>query len=191
MLFLSAGLLFFSSWYGGNDPLSDVEINRFLNYVETLDQPRKTFIQQNDVRRFLTADDGKTFYVVNFFQFKKLSGVSDFNEFSRRVVPLWLRYGTHPVFSSTEILNQNSQWDRFTVVRYRSRRDWVDIVSNPNFNEALPLRLAATENNSRFTVTAIRIPNLFLLLLLITSAAVCITYGLKKFAFMIKRGEQS
>jgi hypothetical protein len=189
MLFLSAGLLFFNSWYGGNHSLSDAEISRFLSYVETLDQPSKKFIQQNDVRRFLTGDDGKPFYVVNFFQFKKPSGVSSFNQFSRRVVPLWLRYGTHPVFSSTEMLDEHSQWDRLTLVRYRSRRDWVDIVSNPDFIEALPSRLAATESNSRFIITAILIPNLFLLLLLVVSAALCITYALKKFAFRIKRRE--
>ncbi len=188
VLVLTLPLLLFWQWYGGNAPLTRADVNRFLNQVDLFETNRKHFITQIDLKEFLYADDGKAFYVVNLFKFKPDEGSTHFANFSSAVIPLWLRYGSHPVFASTEFLGKDKSWDRITIVRYRSRRDWIEIMNSDAFIQALPSRFAATENNDRYTVSGILLPNPILALGLFFLMIAFLIFAIRKaLSFMLSR----
>jgi len=137
-----------------------------------------SFLDPETSREFMAKDDGRPFYVINVFRFKEqasalvqngsgLTGREAFAEFSQRAVPLWLRYGTHPVFATNDSPAFDEEWDLVSVVRYRSRRDFMEIQTNPEFHSILPYRLAATEDNIRLKLPATLIPSPLLVLLLV------------------------
>jgi hypothetical protein len=171
-----AALVAFGLWYRGDrEPVTDAEIEAFLGRVAALDAPAREFLERTDPRAFLAADDGRPFYVVNLFRLRERalplpdseverSGVEAMAEFSRRVVPLFLRHGGHPVFA-TDLPSDASQRDLVTVVRYRSRRDWMAIATSDRFLEALPHRLAATDRNTRLALPGTLVPHPLLVVL--------------------------
>lgn len=170
---LASAWVAFGCWYRSGGPaLSTPEIDDVMNRLTSLDSPASEWLDPADTRRFLESDDGKPFFVVNLFRLRDGSGSEDLKEFSRRVVPLWARKGSHPVFVSELVDQPASSWQMVTVVRFRSRRDWADIVASDDFAAALPYRLAATESNLRLSFSGRLIPSPLIVLTLLALTAV-------------------
>ena len=150
------GIAGFLAWYTGpGTPLTPDEITRYVDAASTLDEPERSFLLAPTTLAFLEADDGAPFYAVNLF---KLRAPSELDAFSRAVMPLWLARGAHPVLVGRDVSRTAGEWERLTIVRFRSRRDWMEIAADPRFGAALRHRIAAAEANLRLTVSAWLIP---------------------------------
>ncbi len=171
-------LLTFTLWYRPGERLSSIEQQSFLQAIAALSPELQEFINPAVVAEFMANDDGHQFYVINLFRFKQFADAVDglptgstgqeaFTQFSRAAIPLWLRFGTHPVFATRASDAFSEEWDAVSIVRYRSRRDFMAIQTSAEYHEILPYRLAATEQNIRLKLPAILIPPPLLLLLLL------------------------
>ncbi|MGD2047175.1 MAG: hypothetical protein PVH96_13260 [Gemmatimonadota bacterium] len=168
---LVLGLGLFVFWYGGEtERLRPDEIAAFLEQVEMLDEPARRFLMDPDLVAFLESDDGSPFYVVNLFDLREqaqgveghataLSGSEALSRFARSAVPLWATRASHPLLVATPMPSLTAGWDRITVVRFRSRRDWIAMAIDERFLAALPYRLAAAERNERIRVSARVVPS--------------------------------
>lgn len=172
MLFL-VGML----WYQGGERLSSEEIDHYIDLIEN--QPQNPGGQHDmaALRQFLETDDGKAFYTVNLYKYHDQAQYQDgrssggtgreaFDRFSKVMVRLLLQHSSHPIFGSNWASDNNSGWDRIVIVRYRSRRDIVDIFASQEFAEASAHKWAGLERNERLLVQGLHIPEFYLPMLL-------------------------
>lgn len=166
--------LLFRLWYDGQGkPLTAAEVDYFLDYLSqrpeaelsalnTINRDRET------LRKFLQEDDGKEFIMVNLIQFntspvahpdtgdavRAQALLAEYSKpFFKRILP---RAG-HPV-----IFNQaaggyldswntpETQWHSAALVRYRSRRDMVRLVTDPYFAGIHKYKVAALRQTYAF-----------------------------------------
>ncbi|SDU06251.1 hypothetical protein [Halopseudomonas salegens] len=160
----------FVIWYrGGQAPLSGEEQAYYLAKIEQFTGVAKDFVDMEATRELMRTDDGKPFYVLNVFKFRDqadygdgasdgLSGVDTFKKFRAAVLPIWIKNGAHPVFTTTLSDGFVNEWDMVSVVRYRSRRDYAEIQTSSDFLAILPHRIASAETNIRIKLPGIQIP---------------------------------
>jgi hypothetical protein len=170
-LILTTVLSGFAIWYqGSKSPLTTQEQSAYMVRVSVLQESTQGFLNAAAIKEFLSTDDGRPFFVINLFKFRPRAAYADgrestatganaFQQFSQAVMPVWLRRGTHPVFFTEPNASTKNDWDLVSVVRYRSRRDYVDIITDAAFLDALPHRLAAAERNIRIQLPGTIIPN--------------------------------
>ena len=192
LLSLVIGFAFLRWYEGGREPLSDAEIAAFLSKIDVMPEPHRTFLSSLDLESFMRHDDRKAFYVINLFRLKPtvdleglpdtgMSGQAALNRFTRALLPLWLRHAGHPVFSMAGIREPaGADWDFVSVVRYRSRRDFMEVVLDDLYQQSLPFRLAATESNLRIASVGTEFPRPFALLLLCTMIVLALAYVVER-----------
>lgn len=185
-------------WYrGGQAPLSEEEQADYLAQIEQITGPAKAFVDLNANRELMRTDDGKPFYVINVFKFRELadygatapagiSGVDAFKTFRAAVLPIWIKNGTHPVFSSTLSDQFVNEWDMVSVVRYRSRRDYMEVQTDSDYLAILPHRLASAEANIRLKLPGINVPAPVTLLLFGLLLFLAIGYLLERIILTLK-----
>ena len=140
--------LAFLFWYGGRSkPLSQAEVESLLGEIkrrsgkQSQEGEPPLFQQFRDLAK---SDDGREFYMVNLLKFRKKalypegSSFGDDpmianNRYSRAIIPLLLKHGGHPVFLGQvqgRFLHPGSadDWDQVGIVRYRSRRDMLQMA---------------------------------------------------------------
>lgn len=171
-------------WYRGSEnPLSAQEIDHYIDQIALEQGEVLAFLDIPTNREFLETDDGAPFFVVNLFKFAQrvqdpedasqfVSGKEAFDRFTAKVIPIWLKRGGHPVFASKFVAPAYGNWDYISVVRYRSRRDYAEMLVDEDYLAALPLRLAASVENERAKMAGnpVPIPVALLLLCLVLSA---------------------
>lgn len=131
----------------------------------------------DEIRKFLKRDDGKQFFMMNLVELKKtpdpVDGVpTDISsaEMLRRYTNGWFiralmsRAGwfvflSRPKAGPFEMwgVEPAARWSAFGVVRYRSRRDLMEIVSRPEFHEGHVFKLAAIESTIAYPTQGILI----------------------------------
>jgi uncharacterized protein (DUF1330 family) len=165
-------LAVFVGWYArGGEPLGQIEIDRYLDVIAA--QTQRPGGQHDFValRSFLESDDGQPFYIVNLYDFHDEAryleapspggtGSEAFDRFGAVMFRLLVRHGSHPIFSSSWVAPQTPEWDRIVIVRYRSRRDLVDIFASREFADAATHKWAAIARNGRTLVRAQHLPEL-------------------------------
>ncbi|MCF8198075.1 MAG: hypothetical protein K9J42_04870 [Sulfuritalea sp.] len=169
---LLALLLILLAWYrGGGTPLSPQEVDRYVARIEAQKQVPGGRHHIAELRSFLASDDGKAFYTVNLYRYfarahylspqaGALTGRAAYDRFSRVMIPLQARFGSHAVFG-TDWMNANpGGWDRLVIVRYRSRRDIAEIFASDEFAEASADKWASLERNERLLVQGVHLPEL-------------------------------
>jgi hypothetical protein len=154
----------FFSWYtsfGG--PLTDEEI---AHYTALLEQNAATQGPRDQalLRRFMEQDTGDDFVMVNLIDMYDTPLAVDGVEpgesspevlakymafmypelFSRASHPIWV--GT-PAANAMDLMNAPGmeRWDQLAGMRYRSRRDLLEIASNPDFRGSHDFKIAALE----------------------------------------------
>ena len=157
-----AGYLLFLLWYGFRSrPLAPAEIDGFFEAIKG--RPEGTGTRPEVLRAFLEADDGREFLMVNLVQVqsglvadpvggKPIPGLGLFKRYARRFVPVLLRHGGHPVFAGRKVggyidawnVPPDPGWTMFGLVRYRSRRDLVQLALDPAFENAHPEKMLGT-----------------------------------------------
>ncbi len=191
--------LLFTLWYTNlSGPLTQAEMDAFADQMASSGfEPLA--IQR--MRQFMEEDTGRQFLMVNVMDMaptpRRVAGVpadesSDqmMGRYMEHMFPELLKRASHPiflgrvVFDSMDIVGiQGAEnWTSAVLMRYRSRRDLMDIASNPIFAGKHEFKLAALDKTIAFPVENqlyLSDPRLLLLLILfaIVSATDILVYG--------------
>ncbi len=144
--------LIFLSWYNGwgIDPFTDEEIRTLASKVQ--DQPNSLVILQ-----MLEDDDGGEFFMLNLNRYEYAEnephqGVpASYQAYGMAVIRLLLKRASHPIFSGdlpNFLLNgniENETWDEVILVRYRSKRDFISMVTSDEYLEVFSKRTGGIE----------------------------------------------
>lgn len=145
---LLALYLGFLAWYdGAGPPLGPAEIEQYLTRIQ--ERARAAGLKPDpkllaELRQLVAGDDGAEFYMLNLIRFHAQaryptgapwggSGLDADSRYNRAIVPVLLRHGGHPVFlgaSQGRFIDEagDPHWQRVAIVRYRSRRDLLEMV---------------------------------------------------------------
>ncbi len=140
-------ILFYSIffiWYSNlSGPLNDEEIDSFMKVISERSGNDEQNIQR--LRKFMEEDDGKDFFMVNFLDLM--------NYYMEYMYPEMFKRASHPIFFSEvffpamDIVSAQGmeEWDNVAFVRYRSRKDMLEIGLNPIFDERHLYKIEALE----------------------------------------------
>lgn len=147
--------------------LTQDDINRYLAAIGTqlplLAEEREELLAR--LRRWAEADDGKPVYMLNLMRYYDqphahpgapgaFSGTSEQANahYERAVTPLALRRGSYPLlagqaqgtnlFPSAPALDD---WSRVLVMRYPSRRAFLDLLADPTYAALFPYKAMAVQ----------------------------------------------
>jgi hypothetical protein len=159
--------LAFALWYtnlGG--PLAPGEIERHVARLEAIGEPPERVAH---LRRFMETDTGRQFLMVNLVDLAErppdvagappgASPTQLMGRFFDGLLGEFARRACHPVFAGVAVhgaldlirLDGGGDWESAALVRYRSRRDMMEIV--PSLLERYELKLAALEKHVAFPV---------------------------------------
>ncbi len=144
--------LLFRLWYDNwRGPLTNAEIDDFFAKV------KGKYNGANDpavLRSFLEADDGKEFVMLNLVKIepgmvvdpqtgKELSGREAMRRYSDPFVRALISRGGHPGMVGRKVgpyvdawqVEGDPGWSIFGLMRYRSRRDLLQLAADPRFAE--------------------------------------------------------
>ena len=161
----------FFIWYtsfGG--PLTDEEVTYYIGRMEERDPPLSTE-RLAMLRRFMEEDTGDDFVMVNVIDMyetpQQIEGVEP-GESSDEVLAKYMAYMTpallsrasHPVLygqaanTAMDLMNAEGmeQWTTGAGMRYRSRRDLLDIATNPAFAGSHEFKIAAMRKTIAFPI---------------------------------------
>ena len=155
--------VFFFIWYTNlSGPLNDKEIKFFMKVISERDVNDEQRMER--LRKFMEEDDGKDFFMVNFLDYndtpetmpatgKGASSSNLVNYYMEYMYPEMFKRASHPVFFSDvffpamDIVSAEGMedWDNVALVRYRSRKDMLQIGLNPIFDERHPYKIEALD----------------------------------------------
>lgn len=148
LVLLYAGFL---AWYDADaEVLADADLDGYFAQIreraDTADGEghgqQRLF---DELRRLAASDDGDEFYMLNLIDFREQAlypsgagfdgSARDADaRYNRAIVPVLLRHGGHPLFLGNpagRFLDEpgdHTAWERVALVRYRSRRDLIEMV---------------------------------------------------------------
>jgi hypothetical protein len=140
----------FRFWYdGGGGPLSPDEVAHYVSLVEERGTPPERVAK---LREFLESDTGSDFVMANFIHFHESAAArADMDRYMAHMYPALFRRACHPVLAGPTVaraldlwgIEDGERWSMVGLVRYRSRRDMVEIATNPAFRDAHQFKTAA------------------------------------------------
>jgi hypothetical protein len=183
-LVIAITYLGFFSWYTSfNGPLNPQEIEYYIEKVNASSEELASF------RKFMEEDDGRDFVMINIMEMYdtplQIEGVKPgettdqvLAKYMEYMFPAMLSKASHPVFRGNaasllamDIVNADGMetWTGAAGVRYRSRRDMIEISTNPEFAGRHEFKVAALAKTIAFPVAPFNYlgdPRLLLALLL-------------------------
>ncbi len=184
--------LLFTSWYtsfGG--PVTEEEIDGYLAAFAAAGRPPESTAV---LRGFLEKDDGRQFLMLNLIDLNEqpepqpdtslpVTAQAYIGHYMEHMYPALFARASHPIFAglaqhqSMDIVGIEGaeHWEQAALMRYRSRRDLADIVTNPAFSERHDYKVAALEKTIAFPVGPILYmsdPRFLLALMLLALTAV-------------------
>lgn len=156
-------LLWHEPWF--QTPLTASELEIAFKGMDANQQVSNE--EKQAIRSFFSTDDGKPFYNLNLMLYADravypggvtrpgiVTGVDANDAYVRLVLPHLLRRGSYPVFTSSKIagfLNEAGPgadfFQEIGIVRYRSRRDMLDMILDPDFKAGSPHKFVALAKN--------------------------------------------
>jgi hypothetical protein len=147
---LAALYVGFRFWYdGGGGPISPAEAER---YVAALEARGASAERVAGVRDFLASDTGDDFVMANFIHFQPDEDArAKMDRYMAHMYPALFRRACHPVLAGPVVaraldlwgVDGAAQWSMVGLVRYRSRRDVMEIATDPAFGGAHEFKVAA------------------------------------------------
>ena len=183
----------FELWYGNwSGPLSPDEVKDYMARIEGgAESPDPERLAT--VRRFLETDNGGEFFMANLVRFpsepvtdpktgEPRPGAKVLRGYTDRFMPALFRRAGHPVFVGRAAggyvehwgVEPDPGWSMVGVIRYRSRRDMVELVIDPAFAPAHAFKIAAMSHTLAFPLApgfSVLGPRVWLALLLTLLAA--------------------
>ena len=162
-------------WYVGiPNPLTPAEVDAALAQVEVSQRP--TPAQMTALRAFLEADDGGEFFMLNLVRMQpgevevpgggaREPAPRALERYTGPFLGALLRRAGHPAFvapaAGTYLERWNVApdpgWSFAGVIRYRSRRDMIELVTDPAFEPWHAHKLAAIATTLAFPVAPARV----------------------------------
>lgn len=152
----------FSFWYtslGG--PLSEAEIDGYLERAASQGRDGEALAM---LEAFMRADDGGHFVMVNVLDLAPVDAEENMGRYMAHMWPALLSRACHPIFAGssvatamdlsgvTEAAGGAEVWDQAALMRYRSRRDLLDIAFDPAFVEPHVFKMEALTKTIAFPV---------------------------------------
>lgn len=166
ILWLILALIYgaFFSWYtsfGG--PLDEEEIAHYMKLLSESAEGQSPE-GQAVIRMFMEQDTGDDFVMVNLIDLYEIplavGGVEPgetspdvLNKYMAFMFPELFSRASHPIWTGTaaasamDLMNAPGmqKWDQAAGMRYRSRRDLLEIATNPDFRGSHDFKIAALE----------------------------------------------
>lgn len=163
----------FLAWYDGlSGPLRPDEVERYMKAVERVHVFGDNDAIKARLRSFLEADDGREFFMVNLLRYRAApqpfegmrageTSRETMERYAGAFMPAilsragWLVSGGRAAAQDLERwgVEPDADWEFYGLVRYRSRRDLVEIISDPAFDNVHPYKFAAIEATRAFPVS--------------------------------------
>lgn len=146
----------FLAWYDGwgQEPMTSAELDGYLANVPS----QSEFHDIADrFRRFGEGDDGREFFMLNLNRYEHAEDESHgdvpaaYREYGNAVVGMVLKNAGHPVyvgrFPAYRIIGETADagWDEVILVRYRSRRDFISMVTSDEYQAIAQVRAGGIE----------------------------------------------
>ncbi|CUX51473.1 uncharacterized protein (DUF1330 family) [Agrobacterium tumefaciens] len=102
-----------------------------------------------DIDRFFAEDDGQPIVMLNLLRFKADGGRQRYLEYLAMAGPIVARYGAEILFAGDGLAalcaEPGQSWDAVALVRYPKRTAFVDMIADPSYAVADPIRMSALE----------------------------------------------
>ena len=164
----------FFLWHNGlGIPLSENEIEIYLKRT-IKDNPNLDTKELEMLREFMEADDGDAIIMVNAIKLydkpQRVPGVSPtetseevLTRYTNFVMAYSLKRGGYPVLAGNAVMDsmeiwgiENAKkWTMAGMMRYRSRRDLMEMATNPEFRRLRKFKFAAIEKTLAFPVAPV------------------------------------
>jgi hypothetical protein len=150
-----------SPWTG---KLTSREIDHYLSTIEKFPLPAEGLKANTArIRSWAEADDGKPVYMFNlihfFPQLRALPGAPEFKGtpqdanayYEKSIRSLWLSRAAYLIFSGVPQANNlitmqpERTWGKLAVARYRNRRTFLKLLSDPRYAPVVPYKFMALE----------------------------------------------
>ena len=182
-------LVWYYNWAG---PMKAKDIEALVDKFANSDGAQATDVEV--VRTFLEEDDGKEFVMQNFVDLyagkikhpvsgKEVSPTKVIGEYTGPFIKELLKRGGHPVVQSRRVggaidsweTDEESMWNLTSLMRYRSRRDLVELAGDPKFSHIHVFKVAAIRRTASFPtqrlISFYMSPGLFVPLILVLLAS--------------------
>ena len=178
--------LAFLAWYDGwgMDPLTAEEIDKLVGEVEAQDSNPE---ELKNLRQLLKDDDGEEFFMLNLNRYEYSENEVQkgvpvaYQKYGQAVMPMILMRAGHPIYVG-EISDylvggdlKEGGWHEIILVRYRSRQDFINMITSDEYLIAAKHRYVGIEYAEVIPTNAIlnvATPRFFILALLFLIALV-------------------
>jgi len=157
LLSLALVLLYagFWTWYGGaGRPLSAEEVDRFMAQIDAMAADHQSSLgARQTIETWARADDGREFFMVNLVN--DPADMAAAEAYNRVILPELFKRAGHPIFMSRPIARfiepaGLEPWDFVAIVRYRSMRDMLDMITGPDAEKIRHLKEASVSKTHVF-----------------------------------------
>ena len=167
----------FFFWYGGSgDPISPEEAEQYITIAEERNS-RQGAQERGDgdalakLREFMENDDGQEFVMINLNVYREAPLYADGREasgsaqeaemeYGRRIAPHLFVRAIHPLLMVDPAFSfggigdfERQDWSRVTLVRYRSRRDFLDFILKTSWMQDADHKWAALGRSHALAAT--------------------------------------
>lgn len=159
--------LIFFSWYTSFDgPLTSEEVATVLEYAEAEGITPEELAK---MRRFLESDTGDDFVMINLIEMndppQRMPGIAEdataqdlMDRYMEHMYPELFKRASHPVLMGHATspaldiwgIEGAEEWTRVGLMRYRSRRDMLEIAGNPDFAGPHEFKIASMNKTIAF-----------------------------------------
>ncbi len=163
------GYALFVAWYSNlSGPLGTDEVAHYLSIAEQQGVEPERMAR---LRRFMETDTGSQFLMINALDLADNPVIPEgaeagesaeqlMDRYMAHMYPALLKRACHPVFVGQAVADalelegiaEAAHWDLGVLVRYRSRRDLLEIAFDPNFQGPHKYKLAALDKTFAFPV---------------------------------------
>jgi len=163
----AAAAVFFGWYRNWRGPLRPDEIRSYLARMQSIHGNERNDVET--MRRFLEADDGREFVMLNLVKIEPgpvpdpetgelVPGSVLLNRYTKVFLRALFARGGHPAIVARKIGGYFDAWrvppdPGWTIVgfmRYRSRRDMIELVVDPRFGPAHAFKFVATAETFSF-----------------------------------------
>ena len=145
--------------------LTPSEIDHYMGIISKLPLPGDEIDKiVGRLRPWAEADDGKPTYMLNLIRYfpelHRFAGAPNFDGtpeqanayYEKKCTPLWLRNASYPMVGGAaqgenliQIQPDQSRWSTAQMVRYPSRRTFLELLSHPSYAPLEPYKFMALE----------------------------------------------
>jgi len=167
----------FLFWYGGSgEPISPEEMKQYAAIMEARGAGASSVEEGDsevaaDLRKFVETDDGQEFVMINLNLYRDEPSYADGREavgsaqeteeeYTSRIAPRLFARACHPLLMVEPAAHiggigdfERQDWSRVTLVRYRSRRDFVEFVLEQDYAQDVDHKWAALSRSHTMAAT--------------------------------------